>query len=120
MPPSAPHPSMAVIDSDIYTRDDIRTLMRTAHPNPDPIPIESGGDSLAATFSPGTGRPDHPCHRHLRRSGHSTQARAGVGRADLLVVNKTDLAPHVGVDTRILESDARGGWGAPHHGTVAP
>ena len=52
MPPSAPHPSMAVIDSDIYTRDDIRTLMRTAHPNPDPIPIESGGDNLAATFSP--------------------------------------------------------------------
>ena len=43
---------MAVIDSDIYTREDIRTLMRTAHPNPDPIPIESGGDNLAATFSP--------------------------------------------------------------------
>jgi Ni2+-binding GTPase involved in maturation of urease and hydrogenase len=48
------------------------------------------------------------------------EARAGVGRADLLVVNETDLAPHVGADTRILESDARDGCGAPHHGTVAP
>ena len=40
------------------------------------------------------------------------EARAGVGRADLLVVNKTDLAPHVGVDLALLEEDTQRARGA--------
>jgi urease accessory protein len=73
----------------------------------DLVLIESGGDNLTATFSPAlvdaqifvldvAGGGDV-----VRKGG------PGIGRADLLVVNKTDLAPHVGVDADLMVSQGR-------------
>ena len=97
----------------------VAELNRT-HPDLDLILIESGGDNLAATYSPELA--DLTIYVIDTAAGQDIPRKKGPGltRSDLLVVNKTDLAPHVGVDTRILESDARDGCGAPHHGTVAP
>ncbi|QEE62061.1 urease accessory protein UreG [Salinibacterium sp. dk2585] len=68
--------------------------------------IESGGDNLTATFSPAL--IDAQIFV-LDVAGGGDVARKGgpgIARADLLVVNKTDLAPHVGVDVQLMVSDA--------------
>lgn len=69
--------------------------------------IESGGDNLAATFSPELA--DLTIYVIDTAAGQDIPRKRGPGlaRSDLLVVNKTDLAPHVGVDPVLLESDAR-------------
>ena len=72
----------------------------------DVVLIESGGDNLTATFSPAL--IDAQIFV-LDVAGGGDVARKGgpgIGRADLLVVNKTDLAPHVGVDVPQMISDA--------------
>jgi urease accessory protein len=73
----------------------------------DLVLIESGGDNLTATFSPGL--VDAQIFV-LDVAGGGDVARKGgpgIARADLLVVNKTDLAPHVDVDTEQMVADAR-------------
>jgi urease accessory protein len=73
----------------------------------DLILIESGGDNLAATFSPELA--DLAIYVIDTAAGQDIPRKKGPGlaRADLLVINKTDLAPHVGVDSALLEEDAR-------------
>ncbi|WP_151718910.1 urease accessory protein UreG [Gemmobacter serpentinus] len=78
----------------------------------DLILIESGGDNLAATFSPELA--DLTIYVIDTAAGQDIPRKRGPGlaRSDLLVVNKTDLAPHVGVDLDVLEADTRHARGA--------
>lgn len=72
----------------------------------DLVVVESGGDNLTATFSPALADAQIFC---LDVAGGGDVARKGgpgIERADLLVVNKTDLAPHVGVDAAQMVADA--------------
>lgn len=86
--------------------------LNAAFPDLDLILIESGGDNLAATFSPELA--DLTIYVIDTAAGQDIPRKRGPGlaRSDLLVVNKTDLAPHVGVDAGLLESDARAARGA--------
>ena len=86
--------------------------LNAAFPDLDLILIESGGDNLAATFSPELA--DLTIYVIDTAAGQDIPRKRGPGlaRSDLLVVNKTDLAPHVGVDPVLLESDARQARGA--------
>jgi urease accessory protein len=68
--------------------------------------VESGGDNLTATFSPALVDAQFFV---LDVAGGGDVARKGgpgIGRADVLIVNKTDLAPHVGVDVEQMVRDA--------------
>ncbi len=78
-----------------------------AFPDLDLILIESGGDNLAATFSPELA--DISIYVIDTAAGQDIPRKRGPGvtRSDLLVINKVDLAPHVDVDPALLESDAR-------------
>ena len=72
----------------------------------DVVLVESGGDNLTATFSPALVDAQFFV---LDVAGGGDVARKGgpgIGRADVLVVNKTDLAPHVGVDVVQMVQDA--------------
>ncbi len=81
--------------------------LRGAIPDLDVIFIESGGDNLAATFSPELA--DLTLYVIDTAAGQDIPRKKGPGvtRSDLLIVNKLDLAPHVGVDRDLLESDTR-------------
>ena len=77
-----------------------------AHPELDVVLIESGGDNLAATFNPELA--DYFMFVISVAEGDDIPRKRGPGvtQADLLVINKTDLAPHVDVDLDVLEKDA--------------
>lgn len=79
--------------------------LNKAFPDLDLILIESGGDNLAATFSPELA--DLTIYVIDTAAGQDIPRKRGPGvtKSDLLVVNKTDLAPHVGVDPVLLEAD---------------
>ena len=82
------------------------------HPDLDVIFIESGGDNLAATFSPELA--DLTLYVISVCQGEKIPRKGGpaITRSDLLIVNKMDLAPYVGADLDIMDSDtkrARGG-----------
>jgi urease accessory protein len=81
--------------------------MRERFPNLDLILIESGGDNLAATFSPDLA--DLTIYVIDVAQGDDIPRKGGPGitRSDLLVINKTDLAPHVGSRLDLMEQDAR-------------
>ncbi|NBE08248.1 urease accessory protein UreG [Paragemmobacter ruber] len=81
--------------------------LRGAFPDLDLILIESGGDNLAATYSPELA--DLTIYVIDTAAGQDIPRKRGPGvtRSDLLVVNKTDLAPHVGVDVALLEADTQ-------------
>jgi urease accessory protein len=85
--------------------------LNAAFPDLDLVLIESGGDNLAATFSPELA--DLTIYVIDTAAGQDIPRKRGPGlaRSDLLVVNKTDLAPYVGVDAVLLESDARAARG---------
>jgi urease accessory protein len=85
--------------------------LRGAIPDLDVIFIESGGDNLAATFSPELA--DLTLYVIDTAAGQDIPRKKGPGvtRSDLLIVNKLDLAPHVGVDRDLLESDTRAARG---------
>jgi len=78
------------------------------NPDLDLVIIESGGDNLAATFNPELA--DYSLYVISVAEGEDIPRKRGPGvtDCDLLVVNKTDLAPHVGVDLDVLERDAEG------------
>ncbi|GAB1478012.1 urease accessory protein UreG [Paracoccaceae bacterium] len=86
--------------------------LRGAFPALDLILIESGGDNLAATYSPELA--DLTIYVIDTAAGQDIPRKRGPGlaKSDLLVVNKTDLAPHVGVDLVLLEADTRKARGA--------
>ncbi len=89
--------------------------LRGAFPDLDLILIESGGDNLAATFSPELA--DLSIYVIDTAAGQDIPRKRGPGvtRSDLLVVNKTDLAPYVGVDLVLLEEDTeRARQGRPY------
>ena len=71
------------------------------------ILIESGGDNLAATFSPELS--DLTLYVIDVAGGEKIPRKGGPGitRSDLLIINKTDLAPHVGADLDVMAADAR-------------
>lgn len=75
-------------------------------PDLDVVFIESGGDNLAATFSPDLA--DLTIYVISVCQGEEIPRKGGPGitRSDLLVINKTDLAPHVGVDLHVMQRDA--------------
>lgn len=69
--------------------------------------LESGGDNLAACFSPEL--VDVSIYVVDVSGGDKVPRKGGPGvtRSDLLVINKTDLAPHVGADLSVMERDAK-------------
>ena len=69
--------------------------------------IESGGDNLAATFSPELA--DITIYVIDVAAGEKIPRKGGPGitRSDLLIINKTDLAPHVGASLEVMESDTQ-------------
>lgn len=81
--------------------------MRSKFPNLDLILIESGGDNLAATFSPELA--DLTIYVIDVAAGEKIPRKGGPGitRSDLLVINKTDLAPHVGADLAVMDRDSK-------------
>ncbi|MGY2048076.1 urease accessory protein UreG [Methylobacterium sp. JK268] len=81
--------------------------MRRRFPTLDLILIESGGDNLAATFSPELA--DLTLYVIDVAGGEKIPRKGGPGitRSDLLVINKTDLAPLVGADLGVMEADTQ-------------
>ena len=81
--------------------------MKRKFPNLDLILLESGGDNLAATFSPEL--VDLAIHVIDVAGGEKIPRKGGPGitKSDMLVVNKTDLAPLVGADLGVMEADTR-------------
>ena len=76
-------------------------------PDADLVFIESGGDNLAATFSPELS--DLTIYVIDVAAGEKIPRKGGPGitKSDLFVINKTDLAPHVGADLAVMEADTR-------------
>ena len=81
--------------------------MSKRHPDLDVIFIESGGDNLAATFSPDLA--DISLYVISVCQGEKIPRKGGpaITRSDLLIINKTDLAPHVMADLEVMESDTK-------------
>src|ERR1700689_3421650 len=81
--------------------------LRARFPALDLILIESGGDNLAATFSPELA--DLTIYVIDVAAGDKIPSKGGPGitRSDLLVINKIDLAPHVGASLEKMDIDAR-------------
>ena len=81
--------------------------MNKRHPDLDIIFIESGGDNLAATFSPDLA--DLSIYVISVCQGEKIPRKGGpaITRSDLLVINKTDLAPYVMADLAVMESDTK-------------
>ena len=75
--------------------------------NLDLVIVESGGDNLAATFSPELS--DLTIYVIDVAAGDKIPRKGGPGisRSDLLVINKTDLAPHVGASLEVMERDTK-------------
>ncbi|WP_163267248.1 urease accessory protein UreG [Chelativorans alearense] len=74
-------------------------------PDLDVVLIESGGDNLAATFSPDLA--DLTIYVISVAQGEKIPRKGGpaITRSDLLIINKTDLAPHVGADLDVMRKD---------------
>jgi urease accessory protein len=81
--------------------------LEAAYPDADLVLLESGGDNLTLTFSPEL--VDHSLYVIDVAGGDKIPRKRGPGliKADLLVINKTDLAPYVGADLSVMERDAR-------------
>ncbi len=80
--------------------------MLAKFPDADVVFIESGGDNLAATFSPELS--DLTIYVIDVAAGEKIPRKGGPGitKSDLLVINKTDLAPHVGASLEVMAADA--------------
>ena len=89
--------------------------MTRRFPDLDVIFIESGGDNLAATFSPDLA--DLSIYVISVCQGEKIPRKGGpaITRSDLLVINKTDLAPHVMADLAVMERDTVAARGARPH-----
>jgi urease accessory protein len=101
---ACPH---TAIRDDISANLDAVEQLESDHPALDLVLVESGGDNLTATFSYGL------VHRQIFvvdvAGGDKVPRKGGPGvtRSDLLVINKTDLAPYVGADLDVMDRDAR-------------
>jgi urease accessory protein len=100
---ACPH---TAIRDDITPNLDAVEELETQCPTLDLVLVESGGDNLTATFSYGL------VHRQIFvidvAGGDKVPRKGGPGvtRSDLLVINKTDLAPFVGADLSVMDRDA--------------
>lgn len=76
-------------------------------PDLDAVLIESGGDNLSATFSPELA--DLTIYVIDVAAGEEIPRKGGpaITRSDILVINKTDLAPHVGASLEVMDRDAK-------------
>ena len=99
-------PHTAIREDASHNLDAIRELLRR-FPDLDLIFVESGGDNLASSFSPEL--VDSTVFVIDVAAGDKIPRKGGPGilRSDLLVINKIDLAPHVGADLGVMERDAR-------------
>jgi urease accessory protein len=106
---ACPH---TAIRDDISPNLDAVEQLEADHPGLELIFVESGGDNLTATFSYGL------IHRQIFvidvAGGDKVPRKGGPGvtRSDLLVINKTDLAPLVGADLAVMARDAAAARGA--------
>jgi urease accessory protein len=80
--------------------------MTRRHPDLDVILVESGGDNLSATFSPELA--DVTVYVIDVAAGEEIPRKGGpaITKSDVLVINKTDLAPHVGASLDVMARDA--------------
>lgn len=80
--------------------------MSRRHPDVEVILIESGGDNLSATFSPEL--VDLTIYVIDVAAGEEIPRKGGpaLTKSDILIINKTDLAPHVGADLSVMDRDA--------------
>ncbi|XXK30677.1 urease accessory protein UreG [Rhodobacteraceae bacterium nBUS_24] len=80
--------------------------MESRHPGIDIVLIESGGDNLSATFSPELA--DVTVYVIDVAAGEEIPRKGGpaLTKSDILVINKTDLAPYVGADLKVMQRDA--------------
>ncbi|MGZ3446375.1 MAG: urease accessory protein UreG [Myxococcaceae bacterium] len=85
----------------------LERLMKEVRPSPELLFVESGGDNLAAQYSRELA--DFTIYVIDVAGGDKVPRKGGPGitQSDLLVINKTDLAPHVGADLGVMERDAR-------------
>ena len=81
--------------------------LAASFPDLDLVLIESGGDNLSATFSPELA--DLTIYVIDVSGGEKIPRKGGPGitRSDLLVINKTDLAPHVGASLAVMDADTK-------------
>ncbi|MGH7207137.1 MAG: urease accessory protein UreG, partial [Nitrospiraceae bacterium] len=99
-------PHTAIREDASHNQEAIDELLHRI-PGVDLIFVESGGDNLAATFSPEL--VDRVIYVIDVAAGDKIPRKGGPGitRSDLLVINKIDLAPHVGADLSVMERDSR-------------
>ena len=99
-------PHTAIREDASVNLEAARALLK-AFPDLELLLIESGGDNLAATFSPEL--VDATIYVIDVAEGEKIPRKGGPGitRSDLLVINKIDLAPHVGADLGVMARDAR-------------
>ena len=99
-------PHTAIREDASINLDAVEALGRR-FPTLDLVIIESGGDNLAATFSPELA--DLTLYVIDVAGGDKIPRKGGPGitRSDLLVINKIDLAPHVGASLEVMDRDAR-------------
>ncbi len=98
-------PHAAIREDISHNLDALDHLMRTT--SPELLFVESGGDNLAAQFS--RELVDYTLYVIDVAGGDKVPRKGGPGitQSDLLIINKTDLAPHVGADLAVMERDAR-------------
>lgn len=86
--------------------------LNEAHPDLDIIFVESGGDNLAATFSPEL--VDFSIYIIDVAQGEKIPRKGGQGmiKSDLFIINKTDLAPYVGANLDVMAEDTKRSRGA--------
>jgi len=99
-------PHTAIREDASVNLEAVRSLTQ-AFPDLELLLIESGGDNLAATFSPEL--VDATIYVIDVAEGEKIPRKGGPGitRSDLLVINKIDLAPHVGADLSVMERDSK-------------
>ncbi len=98
-------PHTAIREDTSMNEAAIERLCRT-HPDLQIVFVESGGDNLSATFSPEL--VDFSIYIIDVAQGEKIPRKAGQGmiKSDLFVINKTDLAPHVGADLDVMAADS--------------
>lgn len=99
-------PHTAIREDASHNQDALDDLLKR-HPDVELMFVESGGDNLAATFSPELA--DRVIYVIDVAAGDKIPRKGGPGitRSDLLVINKIDLAPHVGANLAVMERDSR-------------
>ncbi|MDF0644776.1 MAG: urease accessory protein UreG [Nitrospira sp.] len=99
-------PHTAIREDASHNQEALDELFRS-HPEVELMFVESGGDNLAATFSPEL--VDKVIYVIDVAAGDKIPRKGGPGitRSDLLVINKIDLAPHVLADLSIMDRDSR-------------